>query len=326
MQSPPAPGTGRRWCAAGAALGVGAVTLAMNPPGEPTAYRRLASAANARVHAIERPRSQPWSVQILADIQDGFLYVPEILRQGRDLDVDAVILAGDLARGNGGDHLALLTRQLERNPLRVPLFAVPGNHDTVRRVDRRNFEATFGASEFEFKIGHTTFVGLDSSQGPLPGELRRVRDAIERARPRGERVVVVRHHSPLPSPENPYSSDALASLLCDPVVAVVISGHAHRWEFQEREGVRFVVAPPSGDRSHGQGQTPISYLIVHWTGERYELEHRQMFRSNATELRSAIAHVVQGHLLPALYDAARVSASPPVRSSQADPPHPLVRP
>ena len=283
-----------------AAVGMGGWALRTESSPE---YRLVERAANSTVHAIDVHGRDRWSVQILADIQDGFLYLPRVLAEGEALGVDAVVVAGDLARGDGGDHLSLLLRQLALHPPQVPLFAVPGNHDTVRPVDRQRFVRCFGATEFEFRIGHTWFVGLDSTRGFTKSDRDRLQARIAHAERGGERVVVVRHHSPLPSPdprENPYASEELTALLEHPSVAFVLSGHAHHWSAAERRGVRFVVAPPSGDRSHGQGQTAISYLVLRWTGTQFELEHRQFFRSNWLELEAALQHVILAHWIPSL--------------------------
>ena len=269
--------------------------------GEPPTYDRVPAAGNTRVRRIERLPSEPWSVQILADIQDGFLYLPRILSEGRSLGVDAVVVAGDLARGGGGDHLSLLLRQLELHPPSVPLFVVPGNHDTVRARDRERFVHCFGAAEFEFEIGQTRFIGLDSTVDTGPAQVRQVARQLANARRLDQGVVVVRHHSPLPSDdpgENTRSSPELARLLTHSKVRFVVSGHAHSWQLDQQGDTRFLIAPASGDRSHGQGQTPISFLILRWTGTRLELERYEHFRSNWIELTTAFQHVFLGHVTP----------------------------
>ena len=286
------------WAMAGALSVVAAgTTTGLEPP----AYDRVPAAANMRVHRIERGASEPWSVQILADIQDGFLYLPRILSEGQSLGVDAVVVAGDLARGGGGDHLSLLLRQLELHPPSAPLFVVPGNHDTIHDRDRERFVRCFGATEFEFEIGQTRFIGLDSTLETSPAQVKRVSRQLANARRLRQGVVVVRHHSPLPSAdpgENPRSSPELARLLTDPSVRFVVSGHAHHWQLDRRRDTRFLIAPPSGDRSHGQGQTPISFLVLRWTGTRLELERYEFFRDNWIELTTAAQHVLLGHVTP----------------------------
>ena len=308
--------------AAGALAGATALAiLGLRHLPAPPAYHRLPQAANGRVTEIPVRPGEPWAVQILGDVQDGFLYLPELLARGAASGSRAVVFSGDLARGAGGDHLWLLTRQLEAHPSATPIFAVPGNHDIVTAESRANFERCFGPTEFEVHIGDAWLVGLDSSAGPRPESTARVRRVLARAHASGDRVVVIRHHSPLSSGDPAQVSDesaALRSELRDPAVALVISGHAHSWDYEQRDNVRFVIAPPSGDRSHGQGQTVVSSILLRWRDGELTLEHDRAQRSDLVELRTAYEHVVYGHVLPSLArQLALLSPARPTRTAPA---------
>ncbi len=268
-------------------------------------YRSLPSSGNANIDRIERASDQAWSVQILADIQDGFLYVPTLMREADAQGVDAIVIAGDLARGGGGAHLPLLLDQLRQARPEAPLFAVPGNHDSVNDQARQNFVTAFGSPSFEFTIGSTRFIGLDSTQEDESDSLEQVRNALATAEREDEHVVIVRHHSPLPSAEyyNPRSSDVLVALLEHPRVAAVVTGHAHHWGMHDRSGVRFLTVPASGDRGHGQDQTVVSYLILRWDGSAYSFEHHFVPRRNTVELETILRHLFDGHVKPAVLGA-----------------------
>jgi Icc-related predicted phosphoesterase len=241
-----------------------------------------------------------WAVQILADIQDGFHYLPELLTDGARLGARAVVIAGDLQRGDGGRHLGLVVRELRQHGTSAPIFVVPGNHDAMTQADRDAFEAAFGASVFEFRIGSTWFEGLDSTNpASFEAERRRLRARIGQAARAGESVVVVRHHSPLRDVGG-LADDALLEVLRDPSVAFVIAGHGHTSRVDRVGSTRFVVAPPSGDRSHGQGQTSVSYLMLRARGGRLSLELHQFSRRNGVDARCAWTHAWLVHILPFL--------------------------
>ncbi len=262
---------------------------------------RLESAGNGRVTEVPAAADGSWSVQVLADIQDGFSYLPRILSEGEQFGARAVIIAGDLQRGDGGRHLGLVLRELRNHASHVPLFAVPGNHDAMSSSDRAAFEAAFGTSEFEFRIGSTWFEGLDSTNpATFAAQRARVSTRIEQATRSGQRVVAIRHHWPLRDAGG-LPDDELAEVLRNPTVAFVIAGHAHTSRVDRIGGTRFVVAPPSGDRSHGQGQTAVSYLLIRATpaGE-LSLELHQFNRDNLLDAKSTWMHAWLVHVLPLL--------------------------
>lgn len=262
---------------------------------------RLVRASNGTRGELPTAADGSWAVQILSDIQDGFSYLPRILSEGEALGARAVVIAGDLQRGDGGRHLALVLREVRRHGSRVPLFVVPGNHDTMTSSDRTAFESAFGSSEFEFRIGSTWFEGLDSTNpAGFAAMYERLRARIEQASRAGERVVVVRHHSPLHDVGG-LPDDALLQVLRDPSVAFVIAGHAHTSRVDRIGTTRFVVVPPSGDRSHGQGQTPVSFLMIRATpAGKLSLELHQFSRDNLLDAKATWLHAWLVHVLPVL--------------------------
>jgi Icc-related predicted phosphoesterase len=259
---------------------------------------RVEGVGNASLREVPAASDGSWAVQILADIQDGFPYLQRIVREGAEQGARAIVVAGDLQRGDGGRHLGLVLRELHRRETQAPLFVVPGNHDAMTPADRAAFEAAFGGDRFEFRIGSTWFVGLDSTDSAgFAEERRRLRTRIAAAAEAGENVVVVRHHSPL-SDVGGLADAELLHLLEHPSVAFVIAGHAHTSRVDRIGATRFVVAPPSGDRSHGQGQTAVSYLMLRSSGGRLRLELHQFSRQNRVDAESAWTHAWLVHLAP----------------------------
>jgi len=304
--------TGLKLLGCGAAASSLALMFSLDASlGSGASYAYLDTSGNSTIEQIERSESQPWSVQVMADIQDGFLYLPDLLRDAESKGIDATIIAGDLARGGGGDHLSLVLDRLREVQPKVPVFAVPGNHDIVDATTREKFVSAFGSATFEFTLGATRFLGLDSTEFDDTESLKRVQAALDLAEERDEHLVVLRHHSPLPVPGvlNPHASEALTRLLTHPRVACVLVGHAHDWELERREGVRFLTMPSSGDRGSGQDQVVVSYIILRWDGAAYSFEHHFIPRRNWTEVATSIRHMLDAHLRPAVATSSSTWAS-----------------
>jgi predicted phosphodiesterase len=246
-----------------------------------------------RVAQLAAKPDGTWSLLLLADVQGGAAYLPGIVKAAAASGVSALVIAGDLSRGSG--HLQLATRELRSAaPFPVPLFAVPGNHDVKTGDDRELFERCFGSREFAFRIGDTLVMGLDATRPEE--ELASLRQQLARARAEHLRVVIVRHFpvwKGAPGTPNRRFLEAIRGH----DVAMVLSGHGHAPSVDEVGGVQFVVAPASGDRSEGQGQTPVSYLIVRWTGTAFRIERHDRLRINRLDLRSAVDHLVLVHAL-----------------------------
>jgi hypothetical protein len=58
-------------------------------------------------------------------------------------------------------------------------------------------------------------------------------------------------------------------------------------EYREQTilGIRVVTVPPGGARRISDVQTPVSYLVLSWTGEEFELVEEKLFRSNGIEIK-----------------------------------------
>lgn len=276
---------------------------------------RVPGAANTTIRELSADDSGAWSVVVLADIQEGFTYIGSIFDEIAGARPTAVIIAGDLARGAGGQHLALLVQQLQQHPSPAPLFVVPGNHDCLSPAAHRAFLERFGSTEFEFRIGKFRFLGLDSMTRPISWQLDRLHSSTELASARGEQLIVVRHH-PVSggngsSADEPAREDnrMLLQALQSPPVTLVISGHSHESSVEAYRGMTLVVAAPSGDRNMGGGQTPVSYLVLRWNGSKMTLEQHKLSRTNSLDLEAAYLHVMIAHIRPLLRERPLGAAS-----------------
>jgi hypothetical protein len=264
---------------------------------------RLPGVANAArgIRLPTRPDGT-WSLMFFGDVQDGFPYLPATLDRATALGVAAIAIGGDVSQGAG--HLRLATRELRGHPPRVPLFAVPGNHDVKTNADRALFERSFGSTGFEFHIGDALVLGLDCTEPDE--ELRLLREKLDEADKRGEQVVIVRHFPVWRgSPGTP--DGRFIAAIRRRRVRLVLSGHGHNPSLDVVDGVQFVVTPAMGDRSEGQGQTPLSYLLVQWDGQGFRVERHDRFRSNRLDLLSAVDHLLLAHAIPLISPRARAA-------------------
>ena len=176
---------------------------------------------------------------------------------------DALVLTGDLTDFGRAAEYAHLAALLQ--PLSMPLYLLPGNHDDRTHL-RRGFadHAYLGDGEFvQYSVGLGGGVGgqglrllaLDTVEpGASHGRLctRRLQwlsDALDRHR--GEPVVIAMHHPPFETLIGHMDrigllegADALAEILAaHPTVERVICGHLHRTIYSRIGGAVVSTAP-----------------------------------------------------------------------------------
>jgi 3',5'-cyclic AMP phosphodiesterase CpdA len=182
-----------------------------------------------------------------------------------------VIASGDLTnRGRRSQHerAAAFLRELK-----LPVLAVPGNHDIPYTFPARftapwrEFERQWETTEPELVGEQVHIVGLNSvrpwrhqSGGVSDGQLQRVASKLRRAAPGSLRVVALHHQmigAPWRSRKKPvaHRNHVLASLV-DSGAELIVGGHIHqatvseRHEFEvitgEARGVVLSIAPGLG--------------------------------------------------------------------------------
>jgi len=236
---------------------------------------------------FDRPQSSGTTIAVIADphlspTDCGSLKVYHRTKQrfqmaladAHRLDVDGVLVAGDLTKDGTSRQFALADELLRTAP--TPIHVLPGNHDVTGRGPVGSgtaFARRYGYEGYpvETEIHGVDIVSLDttlaggSPGGTLTDQTRRqLQERSDSTRPR----VAVMHHpiTPIPSPldsalpdteyrlQNP---DATLDVLGAADVDMVVSGHLH-WPFAtEYEGVAVVGAP-------GCSSFPPSYLLVHF--------------------------------------------------------------
>lgn len=263
----------------------------------------LSEASNAAVREIG-PESDAWSVVVLADVQGGFAYLPEIFRRAASHRPQAILVLGDLSSDSDEDHLRVPVWVMKRTPPPAKLFLVPGNHDIERTKGIPEFLRWFGSLTFDVRIGSVRFIGLNNADGPLDeAALAELREKLEQAGVRSECIVLCLHREivdwegkrgqPVEERNRP-----LLELIRSAKPAMVLTGHHHQSYDGWRGPTRFIVAPPSGDRSRDTGPVPVSFLVLRWTGRELEVETHRFERSMSTEAKGAYLHLALAHVQP----------------------------
>ncbi len=161
--------------------------------------------------------------------------------QASPAPLDAVIVTGDLVDAGTDAEYDHYLRLMD--PLRVPVFALPGNHDTAEGF-RRAFAARLpltraNDNSYAVDIGDVRLVMLDStvpeqSHGLLSDDRAQWLDVTLAAAPDRPTLLAL-HHPPFETGirhmdvQNCHGSETLhAILLQHSQVLAVVSGHVHR--------------------------------------------------------------------------------------------------
>jgi Icc protein len=212
----------------------------------PTAANPLRIVQITDLHLKTQPNSRLWG----ADVDAGLRAVLAHLRE-REPAPDFVLATGDLV----GDEPEAYSRLIELlEPLNLPVYCLPGNHDfpaIMSRTLRR------GAVRWKrhFVAGHWQFVLLDSSFPGTPdghlasGELALL-DTVLATDPERHALVCL-HHNPLPvgtawlDTMTVGNGAALFAVLDRyPQVRAVVWGHIHG-EFASWRGNAQLLASPA---------------------------------------------------------------------------------
>ncbi|GGL20974.1 hypothetical protein GCM10009037_00340 [Halarchaeum grantii] len=204
-------------------------------------------------HALDRLRTA------LDDA--GRLGADAVLVAGR-LGADAVLVAGDLTRDGRPDSFDAIDAAFAT--VDGPVLCVPGNHDVPKSYrDAPSVHAfreryTPGVLPYVRRVGSVHVVGLDTASAVEDGSHGRVTDDqlawLDAVLPAIGEAVVVCHHNLADAASHAApvgieahatveGADALADVLADHAVPLVVSGHAH-WPTVGAAGrVRELLAP-----------------------------------------------------------------------------------
>ncbi|MVZ66339.1 PQQ-binding-like beta-propeller repeat protein [Sphingobacterium sp. DK4209] len=160
-------------------------------------------------------------------------------------DIDFVILSGDVTEFGSDEELALAKRILDS--LNLPLYVIPGNHDSNWSESGANtFRRVFGSEMFFFKhkgyqfIGTTSGPNMRMSPGQIPRENLVWMDSVFNANKDAEMPLIAINHYPLDeSLNNWYES---INRLKTRNVQLALCGHGHQNRLYDWEGIPGVMS------------------------------------------------------------------------------------
>ncbi|WP_149912767.1 outer membrane protein assembly factor BamB family protein [Sphingobacterium cavernae] len=160
-------------------------------------------------------------------------------------DIDFVILSGDVTEFGSDEELKLAKRILDG--LKLPLYIVPGNHDSNWSESGANsFRKVFGGETFFFE--HKGFQFLGTTSGPnmrmSPGQIPRENlvwiDSIFKAHPNKEIPMISINHYPLDSSLNNWYE--LVDRLQTRNIQFALCGHGHSNKLYDWDGIPGVMS------------------------------------------------------------------------------------
>ncbi len=184
----------------------------------------------------------------------------------RQKDIDFVILSGDVTEFGSDEELALAKQILDS--LKLPLYVIPGNHDSNWSESGANsFRKVFGGETFFFEhkgyqfIGTTSGPNMRMSPGQIPRENLVWVDSVFKANPDQSKPLISINHYPLDSSLNNWFE--LVDRLHERNVQLALCGHGHINKLYNWDGIPGVMG-----RSNLRAKEEVGgYNIITMTGD-----------------------------------------------------------
>lgn len=162
--------------------------------------------------------------------------------------------------------------------LKVPFYALVGDHDAHHDPGCHSFQAQVGATYDALTVGGYRFIRLNTMEhrplGLTEEQLIWFRYEVDAALARGERVIVFQHHYPFKVYEyfaGPGIEEWREIMQTRPVTAL-FTGHTHYGQIANDGRNIYVTTRSIGDPEGG----PAGYAIVHLHGEDLAIKHRSI--------------------------------------------------
>ncbi len=180
--------------------------------------------------------------------------------------IDFVILSGDVTEFGSDEELKLAKQILDS--LKLPLYVIPGNHDSNWSESGANsFRKVFGGETFFFEHKGCQFIGTTSgpnmrmSPGQIPRENLVWIDSVFKANPDQSKPLISINHYPLDSSLNNWFE--LVDRLQQRNVQLALCGHGHINKLYNWDGIPGVMA-----RSNLRAKEEVGgYNIITMTGD-----------------------------------------------------------
>lgn len=168
-----------------------------------------------------------------------------VLDLNQQQGIDFVILSGDVTEFGSDDELALAKQILDS--LSLPLYVIPGNHDSNWSESGANsFRKVFGAETFFFEHKGIQFIGTTSgpnmrmSPGQVPRENLVWMDSVFQANPDQGKPLIAINHYPLDSSLNNWYENI--NRIKTRNVQLALCGHGHNNHLYDWEGIPGVMS------------------------------------------------------------------------------------
>lgn len=168
-----------------------------------------------------------------------------VLDLNQQQGIDFVVLSGDVTEFGSDEELALAKQILDS--LNLPLYVIPGNHDSNWSESGANsFRKVFGAETFFFEHNGVQFIGTTSgpnmrmSPGQVPRENLVWMDSIFKANPDQDKPLIAINHYPLDSSLNNWYENI--DRIKTKNVQLALCGHGHINKLYDWEGIPGVMA------------------------------------------------------------------------------------
>lgn len=253
-------------------LGTPAEGVKIKPKDDTTVHFNLFVPARSRKVVSLYPAETPTRFRffVVGDSRDGDAVFRTIIGEANTRAPLFVFHGGDLVSTGSEREYTALTDMLK--DLRIPLYAVPGNHDVLG--DGRTFyRALFGPAYYSFNYGNVHFVALDTSSGGLDENQYRWLEGDLKGY-QNECVIVFMHHPPFDpraGESHAFSSTAERDLFLDLMrryqVDRVFASHIHGYFTAERAGVPYTITG-GGGAPLVSGDQYYHYVDVQVDGDR----------------------------------------------------------
>ncbi|WP_409151381.1 PQQ-binding-like beta-propeller repeat protein [Sphingobacterium sp. BS-2] len=168
-----------------------------------------------------------------------------VLDLNQQQGIDFVILSGDVTEFGSDEELTLAKQILDS--LNLPLYVIPGNHDSNWSESGANsFRKVFGTETFFFEHNGVQFIGTTSgpnmrmSPGQVPRENLVWMDSIFKANPDQDKPLIAINHYPLDSSLNNWYENI--DRIKTKNVQLALCGHGHINKLYDWEGIPGVMA------------------------------------------------------------------------------------
>lgn len=168
-----------------------------------------------------------------------------VLDLNHQQDIDFVILSGDVTEFGSDAELALAKQILDS--LNLPLYVVPGNHDSNWSESGANsFRKVFGAETFFFEhkgfqfIGTTSGPNMRMSPGQIPRENLVWMDSIFQVHADPSKPLIAINHYPLDSSLNNWYENI--DRIKARNIQFALCGHGHSNKLYDWDGVQGIMS------------------------------------------------------------------------------------